>query len=125
MSKHEKIAAVLNAGLGIIGVIGALIVAVTVAGGGMLSGDPEAIRITAVVAGAISGFLLLLSVPLLVGGIAFLYGKEWARMLLLIFAAVQLINIPFGTLVGAYTLWALLKTDSKEFNDSPGGTVSG
>lgn len=117
MSRHEKLAAILNAGLGAIGIITALIVAVVIAGGGVLSGDTEAMKITAAVSVAISGFLILLSAPLIVGGIGLLYGKSWARTLLLICGVVQLINIPLGTLVGAYTLWVLLKTDQPSASD--------
>jgi hypothetical protein len=110
MDTHEKLAAILNAAFGALGVIIALVIALAIAGSGILSGDPEAIRATAIISVVISGFIMLLSVPQFVAGVAFLYGKKWARIMLLVIGALQLVNIPFGTVLGAYTLWALLST---------------
>lgn len=72
-----------------------------------------------------SGFLhpLLTVVGLFVlakGGVGFIAGwgllqrEPWARLLTLILAFLSLINVPFGTALGVYTLWVLLPTQSEE-----------
>lgn len=38
----------------------------------------------------------------------------WARVLLLVLAFISLINVPFGTALGVYTLWVLLPAPSQE-----------
>ena len=40
--------------------------------------------------------------------------QPWARMLTIIFGAISLIDIPFGTALGIYTLWVLLPAESEE-----------
>jgi hypothetical protein len=39
--------------------------------------------------------------------------REWARAFAIVLAIVDLVCIPFGTGLGAYALWALLKDESK------------
>ena len=40
--------------------------------------------------------------------------QSWARMLAIIFGAFSLIDIPFGTALGVYTLWVLLPAESEQ-----------
>lgn len=40
--------------------------------------------------------------------------QPWARMLAIIFGAFSLIDIPFGTALGVYTLWVLLPSESEQ-----------
>jgi len=57
---------------------------------------------------------------LLVAGIGIAIGwgplarQSWARMLTIVFGAISLIDIPFGTALGIYTLWVLLPAESEE-----------
>jgi hypothetical protein len=43
---------------------------------------------------------------------------RWARVLLLVLAFLSLINIPFGTALGVYTLWVLLPNASQQEYDT-------
>jgi hypothetical protein len=43
---------------------------------------------------------------------------RWARVLLLVLAFLSLINIPFGTALGVYTLWVLLPHPSQQEYDA-------
>jgi len=45
----------------------------------------------------------------LLGGVALLSGKAIGRPLLLLCSALQVINLPFGTALAAYTFWALAR----------------
>jgi hypothetical protein len=83
--------------------------------GGLISGDHTAIAITALVGTLIGGFILLLSIPGLIGGIGLLYRKEWARILVIILGFLNLLNIPFGTILGIYTIWALMRPEMVQY----------
>ena len=78
----------------------------------MISGDPEAMSITAIVGTAVAGFIALISVPDIIAGIGLLKRKSWARILALIIACVDLIMVPIGTIIGAYCIWVLVHDDT-------------
>ena len=116
MKQHIKI-------LGVIvwGAIGALVglVVLVVFGivGTTIHREPDAaiaLPIIGVVGGAISLFLLLLSVPSIVGGIGLLKFKPWSRILTIVVSAFHLLNIPFGTALGVYGLWVLFTTEGAQ-----------
>jgi hypothetical protein len=56
-------------------------------------------------------FVFILAFPLLeiVGGVMLLGGSTAGRVITLIFSVLGLINIPIGTAIGIYSLWALLR----------------
>jgi hypothetical protein len=113
MEKHITILGVLYIALGALGVLAAVIVFVAVVGGGLLSGEAEAIAITSGVGSIIAIFLILISAPGIIGGIGLLQRRSWARILVLIVGCLNLLSIPFGTALGIYTLWALTKTETQ------------
>lgn len=112
MEKHITILGILHIAYSIMGFFGALIVFAAVAGGGLISGDDEVIAITTIVGSGIAFLLLLVSVPGLIGGIGLLKWQPWARILALIIGGLNLINIPFGTALGIYTIWVLINDES-------------
>ena len=112
MKSHLTVVAALCIGFGALGVFMALVVFVAVVGGGIISGDPEAMSITAIVGTSIAGFLILVSVPDIIAGIGLLKRKSWARILALILACLDLILIPIGTIIGAYCIWVLVHDDT-------------
>ncbi len=120
MEKHITLVAVLNIGFGVFGLLVACLAFVAIAGGGVISGDPEAMAITSVVASVIAIFFITLSVPGIVGGIGLLKRRGWARILVMIIAVLDLLQIPFGTIIGIYTLWVLLNDETaKLFEQGP------
>lgn len=48
----------------------------------------------------------------LIGGIALLARKNWGRILTIVISALSLINIPVGTLIGAYSIWVLMQDET-------------
>jgi hypothetical protein len=68
--------------------------------------------ILSIVGGSVALFVLALSVPGIVGGIGILKYKPWSRYLVMVLAALGLINIPIGTIVGVYTLWVLVQDET-------------
>jgi hypothetical protein len=112
MEKHVTFVGALRIGLGTLGILAAVIVLVAVVGGGLISGDREAIRITAIVGPVVAFFLFILSVPGIIGGIGLLRRKPWARFLVLVLAVLDLFNIPIGTALGIYTIWVLMRDET-------------
>ena len=49
----------------------------------------------------------------LMAGWGLLERQPWARMLAIILGVLSLLNMPFGTALGIYTLWVLLPRDSE------------
>lgn len=113
MRNHLTAVAVLQIGLSALSLAGAALVFLVLAGGGFLSGDLRAFAITSVLATIGAGYLMLISLPGIVGGIGLLQGRPWARILLLVVAAFELFHVPFGTALGIYTFWVLLSEDGK------------
>jgi len=61
----------------------------------------------------IAAFFFLFSLPAVRAGYGLLQYAPWARILTLILCFLNLLNIPFGTLLGAYGLWVLLSNDGQ------------
>jgi hypothetical protein len=81
--------------------------------GGLISGEQDiVIPITSFVGTAISTWLLLLSVPGIIGGIGVLRHQSWARYMVLVFSILDLFSVPMGTAVGAYSIWVLVQDET-------------
>ena len=62
----------------------------------------------------VGGFLLLSAFVGFAAGWGLLERRPWARILTLILAFVALLDPPFGTALGIYTLWVLLPSQAEE-----------
>jgi hypothetical protein len=118
MQTHITILSALYITLGALGVLAAIVVFISIAGGGSLSGDTQALAITFGVGAVIALFILLISAPGIIGGIGLLKGKSWSRILVIILACLNLLNIPFGTALGVYSLWALTRPEAQRILSS-------
>jgi hypothetical protein len=58
-------------------------------------------------------FLLASAVIGIMAGWGLLEHQPWARMLAIVLGCLNLINAPFGTALGIYTLWVLLPAESE------------
>ena len=108
METHIKVVAWLYIILGLLGILGALLLFAAVFGGGLISGDRTAITVTGIVGAVLSGFLVLLSAPGILAGLGLLQYRPWARILALVLGVLNLPGFPTGTILGVYTLYALL-----------------
>ena len=119
MEQHIKIVAILNIVFGALGLLIALVALIFF--GGMASlvaaqPDPDSDVGAAVLGmiGALAFFVLaVLSAPGLIAGIGLLNYRSWAQTLTIIVSVIHLFNIPFGTALGIYGLWVLLKDETK------------
>lgn len=130
MDTHVKVLGVLYIALSALGLLGALVLmvgvgtAAGVVGAAADSGDAAvAIPIIGVAGTAVVAFLLLLSLPGLITGFGLLQYRPWARILGLVLSALNLINIPFGTVLGIYGLWVLLNKDTERLFSGPSPAI--
>jgi hypothetical protein len=112
MEKHVSLVMAFHFGLGIAGILAACIVFVAVTGGGILSGDEEAIAITSGVGSAVALLVFILSLPPIIAGFALLKREPWVRFVVLIVAVLDLMSVPFGTILGIYTIWVLSQDEA-------------
>lgn len=76
------------------------------------------------VGAVIALILVIVSIPGIVGGIGLLKRKEWARILVLVVGFIDLLHIPLGTLLGIYTIWALMNDEAIKLFSQQAGTVA-
>ena len=118
MEQHVKIVAILNIVLGALGLCIALVILVFfggLAGVVIADEDPDAEQGAAVLGliGTIGFFVVaVFSIPGLIGGIGLLKFRSWAQTLTIIVSVLNLLSIPFGTVVGVYGLWVLLNKET-------------
>jgi hypothetical protein len=112
MDKHVTAVAAIFIAFGSLGVFFALVILVAIVGGGLASGDGEAMFITSIVGPAIAGPFLLFEGAKVVAGIALLQRRRWARILVLVLSFLSLILIPIGTAYGIYAIWVLMNDET-------------
>ncbi len=112
MEKHIQILGILYIVLGVMGLFGALVTFVSLAGVGMASEDAGSLAFLGGLGLAIAMFIAILSLPGLLGGYGLLKRYHWSRILVLILSFLNLINLPFGTAVGIYGIWVLPNDES-------------
>jgi zinc-ribbon domain len=66
------------------------------------------------IAGIIGALLAAGGVAGIVAGWGLLKYRPWARVLALVLGVIALVRIPFGTVLGIYTLWVLLPAESEQ-----------
>jgi hypothetical protein len=113
MEKHVVMVGAIHIALGALGLLAAAIVFVVVVGGGLISGDDQAIAITSAVGTTVASLLVVIHIPGLIGGLALLRWRPWARVLVLVVSVVHLMGVPFGTLAGIYSIWILIQDDTQ------------
>ncbi|MBW8760280.1 MAG: hypothetical protein JF586_22045 [Burkholderiales bacterium] len=125
LDTHVRIAAVLHIVMGALSlcllfVIGAMAAAVGVYGGSFgIAGD-----VGAMIGGI--GMIVVITFALfavleIVGAVMLMRGNDSGRVITLVFSVLHLINVPIGTAVGGYSLWALLRNAPQPM--APGAPV--
>jgi len=118
MEKHVTLVGSLHIGYSALQIVLALTGVVLVIGagliGGLISEEGIVFTITFVVGAIISLWILLVSLPSIVGGVALLRYKSWGRYLVLVLSVLALFSIPLGTALGAYSIWVLLQDETAE-----------
>ena len=119
MDTHVKVLGVLHVAMGALGLLGALLLVVVFGGvAGMVAadGDPDAavaFSIIGLTGSAIVFLVVALSVPGVIIGIGLVQFRSWARIGGIVLSILDLIWVPFGTVLGVYGLWVLLSQDTE------------
>jgi len=123
MQDHVKIIGILWIVFGCFSLMGALVLYLILFGVSFIpdmgAEASDVLRIAGIVVG---GFLALLGIPKIIGGIGLLQGHEWARILVLVVSFLSLLNIPLGTALGVYSIVILLKKETALLFQKPAGT---
>jgi hypothetical protein len=64
-------------------------------------------------------FHMVLAVPCIVAGIHLRSYAEWARGVLIVTSALNILNIPIGSVIGAYGLWVMLAEETDPLFSNP------
>ena len=124
MDTHVKVLAALYIVFGILGTLFglgmmALLSFIGVAGA---ASDPDAwaaLPILGFTGVALGMFMLALSLPGVIAGVGLLKYRPWARILTIVLSALNLMNVPFGTILGIYGLWVMLSDDGSRLFAQP------
>jgi hypothetical protein len=112
MEKHVTAVAILHIGSSIIGIIVGIFLFTLLGFLGRFVVEEEAHFILPLIALFVGGGLIAISIAGIIGGLGLLKHKEWARIMILVLSAISLINIPIGTAIGAYSIWALVQDET-------------
>ena len=124
MDTHVKVLAWLYIVFGVLGsLMGlglmALLSFIGIAGA---AADPDAwvaVPILGLTGAALGVFMLVLSLPGVIAGIGLLQFRPWARVVTIVLSALNLMNIPFGTILGVYGLWVMLSDEGSRLFARP------
>ena len=114
MEKHINVVASLRIGFSLLGILlGGLFYTVFYFVGDFVD-DPDAELVLTIIANVVIVLIVIVCVPGILAGIGLFKRKEWARILTLIISVIDLFNFPIGTAIGAYSIWALVQTETVE-----------
>jgi len=117
MQKHTNLVGALHIGLGITGALGACFLFVIMLAPGILvniiANEDIPLLVLSAIGTILSLFILLTSIPGIIGGVALVNGKAWARIFVLILSVLILFNIPIGTAIGVYSIWVLSQNEAQ------------
>jgi hypothetical protein len=126
VAQHVKILGILHIVLGSLGILAGIIVLLVMGGIAGLVGvtdhSPDsavAIPILSGIGGLVFLILVCISLPGLIAGFGLLQFRPWARILTIIISALELFSIPFGTALGIYGFWVLLKPETEQLFTQP------
>jgi hypothetical protein len=121
MREHVKGLGIIYIVFGCLGLLGAVALAGVFAFSGTIIGlagenDPDALVALSILGAVGAGLVVLffvLSLPGIAAGWGLLNFKSWARILTIVLSALNLLNFPVGTAIGAYGLWVMLNQETE------------
>lgn len=124
MGRHVTILGWLHIAHGLMLILIASIIFVTLMGAGVItaltSGDTETVTVLSIVALSISFFFSLFAVPHIVAGVGLLRRANWGRVVAAVCGILGIMNMPFGTAIGVYTIYVLFNKDiERAFHAAP------
>jgi hypothetical protein len=113
MKKHVTVVGALQIGFSTLWLIAAIVLLIVFNfAKGFVENDEVAVRVLGFLSYILPAFIGTIALLGLIGGIALLSYRSWARVLVIIISALGCLNIPIGTLVGVYTIWVLMQDET-------------
>ncbi len=113
MKKHVSLVAALQIGFSTMGIIGAMVIFFVFSFAGSFVTDvDEAAMILKFIGTLLPAIIVLTSLLGLIGGIGLLSYQKWARVIVMVIAAIGCLAFPLGTVVGIYSLWVLMQDET-------------
>jgi hypothetical protein len=119
MESHIKLLGVLFIVFGILTALLGLFLFAVLGGAGLISGDETALFVTGTVGVVLAGVFLVLAIPAIVAGVGLQRHREWARIVALVIAALNVLAFPFGTALAVYAFWVLLNAEATNIFSRP------
>jgi len=118
MENHIRALGIVFVVFGIMGFLGASIVAIIFIGGGLAGEIVTDEPIVSLIIGSfgivIVSIILIFSIPKVIVGYGLIKGCSWSYLFGIIISIISLFDLPFGTAAGIYGLWVLTKEESKQ-----------
>jgi hypothetical protein len=123
MDRHVRTLGVLNIIFGAFALVVPLLVLWQNGGfAGLFSVFNE--QVYAFVAVTSSVFHIAIAIPCIICGYNIRHLKDWARTLLTLVSAINILNVPFGSMLGIYGLWVLMAQETDPlFANAPAQAV--
>jgi hypothetical protein len=64
-------------------------------------------------------FHILIGIPCIIGGFYLRSLTEWSRSLVIVTSALNILNLPIGSILGCYGLWVLLTPETDPLFSTP------
>jgi hypothetical protein len=123
---HVRVLGVLYLGLGVLGLLCAVLMLIGFGGvAGIISSTANsedaaiAIPILSLVGTFALIFIAAFSLPAVIAGVGLLYFKPWARIVGIVLSAIALLGFPWGTILGVYGLWVLFNKQAEQLFSRP------
>jgi hypothetical protein len=112
MEKHLNVVAALQIGLSIFNLFVAFLIFTLLKLVGGFIDDANGATVLSIIADVLATVFIVISVPGILAGMGLYKRKEWARILTLILAVIEIFSFPFGTAIGIYSIWALIQPET-------------
>ena len=126
MAQHVKILGILHIVFSSLCILAGIIVLIVMGGIAGIASTQDtstdaqaALPILGGIGALVLVICLIIGLPGLIGGIGLLSYKPWARIVIIVLSALDLINIPIGTALGVYGFWVLLNRDTEALFNRP------
>jgi hypothetical protein len=126
MQSHVKILGILHIVFGALGILiglGMFALFGGIAGIVGMNGSADDVAVAVPILGGIGGLILvfsmIVSIPGIIAGVGLLSYRPWARILGIIISILDLIQFPFGTIIGFYGIWVLFSNQTVALFEQP------
>jgi len=109
METHFRTLGIAHLVYAILILIPAIFIFTILSGIGFVVAEPNLMAILTTIGFFVSGYLTLLAIPGILAGYGLMNQKSWALPLALVIGVFNIFCFPFGTALGAYSIWVFME----------------